>query len=152
MTVDFELERAPGYQIAFLPPSKEYSEKGVRNQFERIARWARDRHYRTGKWLFLYLNKPSDDRFQVAIEVKGRVRGDREVRIRRVAASRVGTVTFDPNAIAPRVVFFGITDWLRWERSQKKIRALGSYREVYNGNPWRDPKAWSQTTLQVLVR
>jgi hypothetical protein len=128
-----------------------YKEAHVRAQFERIARWARDHHYRTGKWLFVYLNKPSDDRFQVAIELKGRARGDGPIHTRQVAASKVGRVTFDPDVVSPRVIFFGITDWLRWERKEKTIRRTGSYREVYDGNPWTDRKVWSKTTLEVLV-
>lgn len=152
MTIDFEFRRAPTYQIAYLPAMTKYKESNVRAQFERIARWARDHRYRTGKWFFLYLNRPSDERFQVAIEVKGRVRDDPPIRTRRIAASRVGSVTFDPESVAPRVVFFGITDWLRWERKEKTIRRIGSYREVYDGNPWKGRKAWSKTTLQVLVQ
>lgn len=152
MTVDFEFRQAPAFRIAYLPPMTKYKEATVRAQFERIARWARDHRVRTGHWLFVYLSRPSDDRFQVAIEVKGRVRGEGPIRTRRIPASKVGRVTFDPEVVSPRVVFFGITDWLRWERSEKKIRGLVSYREVYDGNPWTDRSAWAHTTLEVVVR
>ena len=152
MVVDFEFAHAPAYRVAYAPPRTEYKESEVRSDFERLARWASERRCRTGKWLFLYLNEPSDDRFQVAIEVRGRVAGDREARVRTLPASRVGRVTFDPEVVAPRVVFFGITDWLRWERGEKKIRRIVRYREVYDGNPWTNRAAWKKTTLQVVVR
>ena len=152
MKIDFVFKRAPAYRIAFLPPTTKYSDSGVRSQFERIAEWARARHYRTGKWIFVYLTKPHHGRFQVAIEVKGRVRGDGKIGTRLIRASKVGSVTFDPDLVAPRVVYFGITDWLRWERSEKNIRSILGYRELYDGNPWTDRKAWSKTTLEVEVR
>jgi hypothetical protein len=50
------------------------------------------------------------------------------------------------------VVYHGVTDWLRWRRKEKEIKGVGAYREVYQGNPWSDRKAWSHTEIQVVVR
>ena len=152
MPIDFTFEREPAYRVACLPPFTEYKESAVRARFERIHRWARDHGLRTGRWFFLFRDEPSDDRYQVAIEVKGRARGDSQIRLRTLPASRVGSVTFDPHVVAPRVAYFGITAWLRWERSQKTFRTRGSYREVYDGNPWTDRKVEGRATVQVLVR
>jgi hypothetical protein len=61
-------------------------------------------------------------------------------------------VRFDPTVVSPRVVYHGLSDWLRWQRKEKKIRSVVSYREIYEGNPWKDKRAWSRTEVQFVVR
>ncbi len=57
-----------------------------------------------------------------------------------------------PERRFPRVVYHGLSDWLRWQRKEKEVRSVLSYREVYEGNPWKDQKAWSRTEVQFVVR
>jgi hypothetical protein len=45
-----------------------------------------------------------------------------------------------------------VTDWLRWRKKDKTIRSVGMYREVYDGDPWREPRAWAHTDVQIVVR
>jgi hypothetical protein len=59
---------------------------------------------------------------------------------------------FDPEVVSPRVVYHGMTDWLRWRRKEREVRSIGQYREVYPGDPWRDKNAYARTEIQVVVR
>src|SRR5207253_1706391 len=78
-------------------------------------------------------------RFDLSIEVRGRVKGEGKVRVRTFPASPIATVTFDPDVVAARVIYHGLSDWLRWRKKDKTIKRTRTWREVYSGNPWRDP-------------
>jgi hypothetical protein len=64
----------------------------------------------------------------------------------------VASVVYDPKVIEPRVVYHGLTDWLRWRRKEGEIRSVGDYREVYTADPWTDAKAYAHTEVQIVVR
>jgi effector-binding domain-containing protein len=87
----------------------------------------------------------------VALEVKGPVRGTPRIRRKTYPATRVARVVFDPEQVSPRVIYHGLSDWLKWRRREGKIHAVVSSREVYSGNPWRDARAWSRTEVQFVV-
>ncbi|MFZ0698615.1 MAG: hypothetical protein WAN74_00220 [Thermoplasmata archaeon] len=59
---------------------------------------------------------------------------------------------FDPEEIAPRVVYHGLVDWLRSRRKEGKVGPVLATREVYTGDPWTDEKAWARTEVQFVVR
>jgi effector-binding domain-containing protein len=149
MTVDFSLKRAPAYRVAAIRWKGPWSDAGVRRKFIQVASWARQQGLTTGKWIF---REPSERSFEAAIEVRGKARSDRSVRIRTFPASTVASVVFDPKVIAPRVVYHGIADWLRSSRKDGTIRSVGDYREVYAGDPWRNPTAYAHTEVQIVVR
>jgi len=149
MTVDFEFGRAPAMRVASIAWKGPWSEARVRQKFETIERWAKAHKVATGRWIARW---PGDNRYEVAIEVKGPARGDGTIRLRSVRATRVARVIFDPDVVSPRVVYHGLSDWCKWRRRDKKIRAVTGTRELYPGNPWRDPKAWARTEVQYLVR
>jgi effector-binding domain-containing protein len=149
MTIDFSFGKAPAYRVATIAWKGNWSEAKVRGSFAKIEKWAKSNRVRTGKWFF---REPNMHSFEAAIEVRGKVRGGDGIRVRTYPASRVATITFDPDVVSPAVIYHGITDWLRWRRKEKKIRSAGDYREVYTDDPWKNPRAWSQTTVQVLVR
>jgi len=114
-----------------------------------VAAWAKQNRLRTGKWIF---REPAERAWEVAIEVRGSAKSRGNVRLKSYPASTVASVTFDPDLVSPRVVYHGVTDWLRWRKREKEIRSVGPYREVYDDDPWRNPKAWARTTVQVVVR
>jgi hypothetical protein len=149
MTVDFGWGRAPKLRVASIAWKGPWKEATIRAKFETIDRWARAHRVRTGRWIFM---EPGERRWEVAIEVKGAVRASPPVRLRTLRAARVARVVFDPEAVSPRVIYHGLNDWLRWRRKDREIRSVGSSREVYPGNPWRDPKAWARTEVQFVVR
>lgn len=149
MTVDFAFRRAPSYRVASVTWKGPWSEPKIRSNFRRVLAWAEARKLRTGKWIF---REPGERTWEVAIEVRGPARSERGVRIRTYPAARVATVTFDPDVVSPEVIYHGITDWLRWRRKEKQIRSVGKYQEIYEDDPWRNPRAWARTTVQVIVR
>ena len=148
MTVDFTFRKAPKYRVISFSWRGPWQEKRIQTEFEKLGKWAKERKLKTGKWIFL----GSEEKHEVAIEAKGKVKGDGRVRVKTLPASSVASITFDPDAVSPRVVYHGVTDWLRWRKKEKEIKSVLRYREVYTGNPWRDARAWSKTTVEVVVR
>jgi effector-binding domain-containing protein len=147
--VDFEFARSPALRVASIAWSGPWNERKIRAQFERVDAWARRAKVRTGRWVF---REPGARRWVVGIEVKGAVRGEGPIRVRSFPASAVARVIFDPDAVSPRVVYHGLSDWLRWRKREHEVKSVGTSRELYSGNPWRDPRAWARTEVQVLVR
>jgi DNA gyrase inhibitor GyrI len=149
MVVDFKIRRAPAYRVASLSWKGPWNEARIRAQFDRVSKWALAHGLRTGKWVF---REPGTRAWEVAIEVRGAAHSDGPIRVRTLPASSVASVVFDPNVVSPAVVYHGVNDWLRWRKRDKTIRSVGGYREVYDGDPWRNPKAWARTEIQVVVR
>ncbi len=151
MVVDFVIGRAQKYRVASIRFVGPYKESRIRSEWEGIARWAKAKGLRTGKWFFSEDGSGPRYRFEVAIEVRGPGKSDGKVKIRTLPASPIASVTFNPEQVSPRVIYHGLNDWLRWQKKDKKIKRARSYRETYSGNPWTDAKAWSHTEIQVLV-
>jgi DNA gyrase inhibitor GyrI len=151
VTVDFVLKRAPAYRVASVRFTGPYKETQIRSEWEGIARWAKAHGLRTGKWFFIEGGSGPRYRFEVAVEVRGKAKGDRKVRLRTFPASPIASVTFDPDVVSARVIYHGLNDWLRWHKKDKTIKRARTWREVYTGNPWKDAKAWSHAEIQVTV-
>ena len=149
MVVDFKFKKAPTYRLATFAWTGPWKDARIRSEFEKLAAWAARRGLRTGRWVFL---EPSQRRFVVGIEVKGTKRGEGPIHLRTLPAARVASVVFDPAVVSPRVVYHGLSDWLRWRRKDGEIKGVGSYREVYDGNPWTNARAWARTDVQMVVR
>ncbi len=147
--VDFAWGNSPRLRVAAIAWKGPWSERRVRAQFERIARWTREHGVRTGRWI---LGGPGGGSWEVAIELRGPARGSSGVRTKTLPAARVARVVFDPEVVSPRVVYHGLRDWLRGQRRDGTIRSVGSSREVYAGSPWRDARAWARTEVQFVVR
>ncbi len=151
MTVDFAMKRAPKYRVASVRWVGPYQEGRLRSEWDALAKWATARGLKTGKWFFSEDGMGPRYKFEVAIEVRGNARSEGKVNLRTFAASPIASVTFDPEEVAPRVIYHGLNDWLRWRKKDKTIKRVRSYREVYSGNPWKDAKAWARAEIQVLV-
>lgn len=151
IVVDFSLKRTPQYRVASVRFVSPYKESRIRAEFDGLARWAKAKGLRTGKWFFSEEGAGPRYRFEVAIEVRGPAKSEGKIRIRTLPASATASVTFNPDEISPRVIYHGLADWLKWRKKERTIRRVRTYREVYTGNPWTDAKAWSRTEIQVLV-
>jgi len=149
MTIDFGWAKNPKLRVASIAWKGPWSDAKIRAQFEKVERWAKGQGLRTGRWIF---QEPGERRWEVSIEVKGSARGAGPIRIKTLRPATVARVVFDPDIVSPQVIYHGLSDWLRWRRKEHEIRSVGSYREVYLGNPWRDAKAWARTEVQFLVR
>jgi effector-binding domain-containing protein len=149
VVVEFRLKRVPAARVATLAWKGPWNERKIRAQFDRIAQWARQNGLRTGRWIF---REPAARAWQVGIEIRGTARSEGPIRVRTFPAATVASVVFDPKVVSPSVVYHGITDWLRWRKKDKTIKSVGTYREVYSGDPWRRASAWARTDVQVVVR
>lgn len=149
MAVDFEFKSVPEMRIASYTWKGSWSDARIHRGFLTAAAWAKKRKLRTGRWIF---EEPNTKTFVMSVEIKGKAKSGDGVRVRRLRAARVASVLFDPEVVEPRVVYHGLTDWLRWRRKEKTIRSVGAYREVYLGDPWKDKKAYARTEVQVVVR
>jgi len=149
MVVDFEIGKAGAFRAATVAWKAPWNDRRTRKEFEGLARWLKLRGIRGGRWFFI---EKGGNSFRVAIEVPKGTTGDGKVQVRSFAASRVVRVQFDPDEVSPRVVYHGLNDFLRWRRKDKTIRAVGDYREIYDGNPWTNAKAFSGLRLEALVR
>jgi len=149
MAVDFVLKKSPSFRVAVVRWTGPYSEPRIQKRFEALEKWARARGLRTGHWIF---REPGDRTWEVSIEVRGRAHSEGAVKVRTFPAATVASVRYDPNLVEPRVIYHGLSDWLRWRKKDHAIRSVVSYREVYEGNPWRDQRAWSRAEVQFVVR
>lgn len=159
MTVDFGMRKAPEYRIATRTLTGAWpGDKALRAEFERVQAWARARGLLTGKWFFREFgdDKTPDSkwRWEMGMEIRGTkpVRGGKGVVMKTLPSSTVAMVTFDPDKVSPRVIYHGITDWLREREKAGEYKESGPYREVYLGDPWRSKRAWANTQVQVPVR
>ncbi|MCI4354424.1 MAG: hypothetical protein L3K06_03560 [Thermoplasmata archaeon] len=149
MVVDFEFKRVKGFQAATVSWKGNWNDKRTQKEFEGLAAHLAKKNVRTGRWVF---ESNMDKKFLVAIEVKGKFKGSGRVRAHSFPSATVASVQFDPDVVSPRVVYHGISDWLRWRKKEGDIKSAGRYSEVYSANPWRVAKAWATTTIQVVVK
>ena len=149
MTIDFVLKKTPRLRVASIRWKGPYSEREIRRRFEEVEKWARARGLRTGHWVF---REPGTRVWDVAIEVRGNARSEGRVKVRTLPGGTAASVRFDPDVVSPRVIYHGLSDWLRWRRKGKAIRSVVSYRELYEGNPWKNARAWANTEVQFVVR
>ena len=149
MVIDFEMGRAAGFRAATVAWKAPWNEKRIQKEFDGIDRWLKSRNVKTGRWFFF---EKGSNRFRAAIEVRTALKGSGRIRVQRFPATAVVRVTFDPDEFSSRVVYHGLNDFLRWRRKDKTIRSVGDYREVYDGNPWKDPEAWAGMSVEALVR
>jgi hypothetical protein len=149
MVVDFVVGKAAGFRGVTVAWKGPWNESRIRKEFGRLSSWAKKGGIRTGNWYFF---EPSQNRWRVAIEVKGKARGSHGLSVRPFPPSKVVRVRFDPDAVSPRVIYHGLTDFLRYRRKDGTVKSVGAYREVYQGDPWTDKKAWANLTVEALVR
>lgn len=148
MTVDFELKRSPKYQVACIRWKGPWNEHQIRAKFDLLVSWAKKNHLWAGHWIF---REPGTRIWEVCVEIKGHAPVERGIRLRTFPATTVARVRFDPEQVAPRLVYHGLSDWVKWRRRDGEIKAVRSTREIYPGDPWRTPSAWKATEVQFVV-
>jgi hypothetical protein len=152
MTVDFVVKRAPGYTVASITRIGPWRENTWRPELSQIEKWARKRKLRTGKYILREFGSGNRRRWEACIEIRGKASSEGKVRIKSIPAEMVAAVTFNPRDVSPRLVYHGLNDWTRWRVRDRTFRKIVSNREVYNGNPWTNPRAWAKTEVQYVVR
>lgn len=149
MVVDFELHRAPSCKVAFLTRVGPWKKDMLRSEFRQLTTWATSEGVRTGRWIFSH---KGSDRWEACLELKGPARAMGRIRLKTLPATWVARCVFDPDMVADRVIYHGLSDWTRWRRRSKEIRSVGGSREVYSADPWTSAQAWAHCEVQLLVR
>ena len=159
MYVDFKIKKFSGCRAASVTYVGPYRDGGdmMRYEFNQIVKWARKKGVRTGRWFFADLDGPvvpdKKRRWEAAIEVKGaKAEAQGGIRFREFPDQLVASVTFDPEKVSPRIVYYGLEGWLEQRKKDREYKSAGPPREVYTGDPWRSARAWANVEVQVPVK
>ena len=153
MKVDFKVKVAPSCKVAYIIRYGPYRENMWRAECNQIAKWATKRRVRTGKWIMGYLDKKREKsekqrRSVACIEIKGKAKPEGKIQIMKIPRQKVVSVTFDPDKVSADIVYYGLEAWLQYCPYKQAARS----REVYNGNPWTDRRAWANCEVQVPLK
>jgi len=154
MPVDLKVKRAPSYTVASMMRVGPYSGNMLRSEFTQLVKWANRRRVRTGRWILFFIDEPGGRRplnklrSEACLQIKGRAVSEGKIRVKKLPAQKVASITFNPNIISPRLVYSGLYGWLRYAG----YKDVGLSREVYEGNPWTNTRAWANTEVQVPIK
>jgi effector-binding domain-containing protein len=149
MVVDFVLKRTPSYRVATIVRKGPYVEDNLRPEFRELTKWARKSGVSAGHWIFLHR---ANDLWMACLEIKGRARSEGRIRLRTLPVADVASVVFNPDLLADRIVYHGLSDWTRVRKRSGEIKSVTGSREIYTGDPWTDKKAWARCEVQFLVK
>lgn len=149
MTTDFSLERTPAYRVASIVRFGPWKEENLRPEFRALVRWSRRQKAHIGHWIFF---ERSHDRWEACLEVRGRVAPEGRIRLKTLPSSWAAVLTFDPDTISSRIVYHALNDWTRARRRAGDLRSVSAIREIYDGDPWSDQRAWKRCRVEFLVR
>jgi DNA gyrase inhibitor GyrI len=157
LTVDFAIRKFSGCTVACVTYVGPYrGDNMMRDEFNKIVAWAREKKLRTGKWFFIELDGPEVQskkrRWEACIELKGKARSGKGIRIKQLPESHVASIRFDPKKISPRVIYHGLESWLQWRKKEGEYKESGLWREVYIGDPWTSARAWANVEIQAPVK
>lgn len=157
MTVDFAIKKFRGCTVASLTYVGPYKgDDMMHDEFNTLVNWAKEKKLRTGKWFFIEHEQNGHSngkqRYEACVELKGKARSAKGVKIKQFPETLVATIRFNPKKIAPRVVYHALESWLEWRKKDKKYKETGDWREVYIGDPWTSRRAWANVELQAPVK
>ena len=159
MLVDFKIKKFSGCRVASITYVGPYREGGdmMREEFNQIVKWARKKGVRTGRRFFAMLDESEvpdkKRRWEAAIEVKGaKAEAQGGIQFREFPDQLVASVTFDPEKVSPRVIYYGLEGWLEWGEKRREYKSAGPTREVYRRDPWRSAAAWANVEVQAPVK
>jgi effector-binding domain-containing protein len=154
MKVEFKVKIAPSYKVAYILRIGPYTNQNMwRPEFNQLEKWAKKRKLKTGKWIMGFLdkwNKKTEKRRRsvACIEIKGKAKPEGKIKIMKIPKQKVVSVMFDPNQVSADVVYYGLEAWLEYCPYKQAARS----RELYNGNPWTNPRAWANCEIQVPLK
>jgi effector-binding domain-containing protein len=154
MKVEFKVKTAPSYKVAYILHIGPYTNQNMwRPEFNELVKWAKKRKLRTGKWIMGFLDKWSEKtekrrRSVACIEIKGRAKAEGKIKIMKIPKQKVVSVIFDPDKVSADVVYYGLEAWLEYCPYKQAARS----KELYDGNPWTNPRAWANCEVQVPLK
>lgn len=154
MKVEFKVKTAPAYKVAYILHIGPYTNQNMwRPEFNQLEKWAQKKKLRTGKRIMYFLdkwNKKTEKRRRsvACLDIKGKAKAEGRIKIMKIPKQKVVSVTFDPNQVSADVVYYGLEAWLEYCPYKQAARS----RELYDGNPWTNPRAWATCEIQVPLR
>ena len=154
MVVDIKVKQVSGCTVASLIHYGPHGADMFRNEFNQLVRWASKNKLWTGRWIMRWIDDPgkkrtSRIRSDACLEIKGKAKPEGKIRIKKFPKQTVLSVTFDPEKVSTRLVYSGIYGWIRYSAFEATDSPS---REVYIGNPWKNPRAWANAEIQVPVK
>ncbi|MCI4366555.1 MAG: GyrI-like domain-containing protein [Thermoplasmata archaeon] len=149
MIVDFVVKKAPRFRVASIVRVGPWKEDNLRTEFGELLRWATARGLTTGRWIFLTRDH---HRWEACLEYRGTAEPIGRIRLKILPARSVASVVFDPERISSRVIYHALSDWTRKRRLDGDLGSVASVREVYRGDPWKEPQAWARCEVQFVLR
>jgi len=152
--VDFKVKVARSYKVAYILRYGPYTGPNMwRPEFNQLEKWARKRKLRTGKWIMGFLDKWCEKsekhrRSVACIEIKGNAEPEGKIQIMKIPRQRVVSVTFHPDKVSPDIIYHALEAWLEYCPYKQAARS----RELYNGSPWNNPRAWANCEVQVPLK
>jgi effector-binding domain-containing protein len=131
-----------------------YERNMLRSEFSQLVKWANKRKLRTGKWMMYFLDEPGGRRpanklrSEACLQINANAKSEGKIKVKKLPAQKVASVTFNPDKVSPRLVYSGIYGWLTYAG----FKDTGPGRELYIGNPWRNNRAWANAEVQVPVK
>jgi DNA gyrase inhibitor GyrI len=154
LKVAIKVKYAPSYTVAYKIHVGPYAGQNMwRSEFSQLSKWAKKRRLRTGKWIMYFIDKWNEKtqrkrRSVAAIEIKRKAKPEGEFQIMRIPRQKVASVTFDPDKVSEELVYHGLESWLDSSSYNPAARS----RELYDGNPWTEPRAWANCEAQVPLK
>lgn len=150
MTVDIATKNAPKYKVASLERVGVEGSDPLRREFSELEKWAKKVKVKTGRYIFYFDESGGDPkkyRLEACLEIRGNPEPEGKIKIKELPKQMVASVKFNPDKVAPRLVYNGVYGWLKENGDYKES---GSYsREIYFGNPWTNSWAWARAEIQV---
>ncbi len=156
MKVEFKVKTAPSYKVAYILRVGPHTNQNMwRPELNQLAKWARKNKLRTGKWIMGFLDKWSESeksqkrrRSIAAIEIKGTAKAEGRIQLMKIPEQKVVSVVFDPDKVSADIVYYALEAWLEYCPYKQAARS----RELYNGSPWTNPRAWANCEIQVPLK
>ncbi|HTT26403.1 MAG TPA: GyrI-like domain-containing protein [Thermoplasmata archaeon] len=148
MVVEFTIRSLPRIPVASIVRIGPWKEENLRTEFGELERWARGQRVRSGRWIFLERGR---HRWEACLELKGTAEPSGRIRLKTLPAARAACLVFDPDRVSSRVVYHALRDWTRARRRDGALGRITSIREVYPGDPWKDPNAWAHCEVQFVA-
>lgn len=154
MKTEIKVKVAPSYRVAYMIHHGPYTGQNMwRSELKQLSRWAQRRRLRTGKWIMYFIDKWSEKsqkkrRSVAAIEIKGKAKPEGKIQTMTIPRQKVVSVMFDPNEVSAELVYLGLENWLECGTYKQAARS----RELYNGDPWTNPRAWANCEVQVPIK
>ena len=151
--MEFKVKTAPSYKVAYILRVGPHTHNMWQREFKQLVKWAKKRKIKTGKWIMYYLDKWSEKtqkhrRSVACIEIKGKAKPEGKIQIMNISRQKVVSAFFDPDKVSADVIYYGLEAWLQYCPYKQAARS----RELYDGDPWTNPRAWANCEVQVPLK